>query len=559
MTKEKHQQRLQQAGTIEWFRREIPLSELVPVYFSDIADDHNYGVYCALIPEDSLEPALSKPTWDLSHGRGKPGATCYYENGNERVEYHRFGNDDGIEPLVIDRHFHGIRPDYKEISEEFRLFHKLFHDRKTDQYLKIDDAGNEELIAVVSATTVKIRLKEIRQFLAIKEMYLSLQFDYREHAPFKLEELGLKVEGSDVSENLMCWALNFGDLGYGKQRAFSRLLGKRLIKPLPKEKSGFWGYASEEPKKCVDFLIGFDEHGKELFNTSDEDELANYFGANPGAPPYLTPVHFRKQVLDKYYQQPGKYKVEDAYLRCGSLWGLQMDNHHTDRVCAWLGDLGRDLPYEEQLHWKSHNIPPLGEVSETFFRRQILAQFTDSNRPEHNFQTKYAHLSSTCALKLGWQLLKPLKTEDLHHLECVRIPASDEQREFDDLVLSLTKILIDSLNEKELARFIPVNERTELKGSISLLQAAFSKLAIQGSENHISFLRDLQELRSSSAAHRKGSKYKKIAAKFAVDDQPLRAVFTGILEQSLQVLDLFLSVVESGKLASVSAGNAGTT
>lgn len=57
----------------------------------------------------------------------------------------------------------------KEICEEFRLFHRLYHDRKSDQYLKIDDDGNEDLVAVVEPDHVQIRLKELRQFLAIVE------------------------------------------------------------------------------------------------------------------------------------------------------------------------------------------------------------------------------------------------------------------------------------------------------------------------------------------------------------------------------------------------------
>jgi hypothetical protein len=28
--------------------------------------------------------------------------------------------------LVIERQFHGIRPNYNELSEEFRLFHNLY-------------------------------------------------------------------------------------------------------------------------------------------------------------------------------------------------------------------------------------------------------------------------------------------------------------------------------------------------------------------------------------------------------------------------------------------------
>ena len=97
-----------------------------------------------IVPSAKIEDSLAAIEWDLNTGRGVPGSVEYYETSNRRVEYLRFGNDSGIEPLVIEREFHGIRPDYEEISEEFRLFHELYHDRKEDRYYKIDDAGNEE-------------------------------------------------------------------------------------------------------------------------------------------------------------------------------------------------------------------------------------------------------------------------------------------------------------------------------------------------------------------------------------------------------------------------------
>jgi len=485
--------------------------------------------------------SLKRATWDLTPGHGLPGTVEYYNQGNKTVEYHRFGDNSGIEPLVIDRAFHGIRENYKEISEEFRLFHRLYHDRKLDHFFKIDDDGNEHLVATIERGLVKIRLKEIRQFLAIKEMHLAIQFDCREHSMSTLEELGLQKEGVDHRQGLIHWSLNYGDhdIGVGTHRAFSRLLGKRLISPVPKEKSGFWGYAEEEPSKSVDFIVGVNEHGDEI----DASSSRRY--------EYLTPVHFRKTVLDKYYQNPGKYSVEDAYLRCGSLWGMNLDNHHDDKVCAWLGDLWRDLPYVEQLHWRSHNIAPFGSMSKTFIARKIDAEFTDSDRPEHVFQERYDHLARSCQEILGWQMLLPLSLEDQHHLQCVRIPATDEQRDFDEVVLGLAKILIDSLNEKSLNDLIQVDKREELKGSISRLEAALEACGVTDAEKQIKFLRRLQGLRSSGSAHRKGTNYRKIAEEFGVDSQSLRSVFGGILGKALELLDYLISVVRSGRLGKI--------
>ncbi|HEY9628019.1 MAG TPA: hypothetical protein V6C84_12005 [Coleofasciculaceae cyanobacterium] len=531
------QNRLSQNKMLEWLRRTPQLTDMITVYLSDDQGSHDHGIYCALIPSNQNELVLSNPCWVFSRGQGLPSAVVHYKNGKKCTEYLRYGIDSGIEPLVIDREFYGMRDSYQEISEEFRLFHRLYHDRKIDQYIKIDDNGNEHVVVIVEPNRIQIRLKEIRQFLAIKEMYLSIQFDCREHSEYSLEELEIKESESDQREDLICWGHHYGDFdGTDSYGAFSRLLGVRLIAPLPKSKSGFWGFAEEPKKKHVEFIIGVDEDGDEIL-------------ANPYDVDFLTPVHFHKQVLEKYYQQPSKYSVEDAILRCGNLWDLYIDNHHDERVCAWLGDLGRDLSYEEQLHWRTYNIPSQGSVSETYFKRQILAQFADSERPEHIFKQRYHDLKKICDEWLGWQLLLPLDANDEHHFQSVRIPATDEQRDFDELVLGLTKVLIDSLNEKHLNKLIPSEQMVALKGSIARLEAALTACGVQNAAEHVAFLRKLQNLRSSSVAHRKGSNYRKIANDFGVESQSLRAVFGGILRQALDLLDYFIVVVSSGQIS----------
>lgn len=347
MNAESEKTRLSQHALFKALTRTFQATEMVTVYLSADDGPHNHGIYCALIPTTNIEKSLASPAWDLKHEGGYPGAVQHSDRGETTTKYCRFGDNSGVEPLVIDRNFHGIPPDYKELSEEFRLFHRLYHDRQSDQYIKIDDDGNETVVATIEPKRVQVRLKELRQFLAIKEMHLAILFDCREHSSMTLDELGLEEGGDDHRDGLVCWGLHYGDFGgLSSYHTFSRLVGKRLITPLPKEKSGFWGFAEEDAKQYAEFIIGVDDDGKNIVHTSNPDALANYFGANPGAPHYLTAVSFRKSVLDKYYQQSSKFSVSDGILRCGYLWTMYLDNHHDDKVCAWLGDLGRDLPYE---------------------------------------------------------------------------------------------------------------------------------------------------------------------------------------------------------------------
>lgn len=108
------------------------------------------------------------------------------------------------------------------------------------------------------------------------------------------------------------------------------------------------------------------------------------------------------------------------------------------------------------------------------------------------------------------------------------------------------KILIDSVNEKALNAFIPAEQEGTIRGSISRLESALRAQGVSGFEPHIDFLRNLQNLRSSGAAHRKGSNYRKIADEFQVDRQNLRTVFDGILRRALDVLNFLISAVGNG-------------
>ena len=549
MSAEAEKARLSQQGNLDYLLRPIGPTEMVTVCHSSRNDDEHWGIYCALIPSEKIEQALSRPRWDLMRGSGTPSSIGVYGGGAYNAEYLRFGNEDGIEPLVIDRDFHGLKESYLEISEEFRLFHNLYHDRGEDRYIKFDDSGNEDVVAIIKPKSVKIRMKEIRQFLAVKEMHLSIQFDITVSSSKTLEEMGLTAGGCDVRDGLACWNLSYKDFRPSSnprnKRSFSILLGVRLIEPLPKAKSGFGGFAEELTKQYTDFIIGMDDNGDEIVHTCNPDKLSNFFGANPEAPNYITSVSFRKQVLDKYYQQPSKYKIEDGILRYGSLWDMRIDNHHDDKVSAMLGDLGL-LPHQEQLHWKSHNIASTPGYSEVTFRRNFMAESVESDRPEHVFQTRYRNLADVCQENLGWQIFLPLASGDEYHLQNLHVPAADEQRDFDGLVLGLATILSDSINVRGLKPLLPQNQE---KGSINLLAAVLANFDEGGaSSEHIDFLRKLQSLRSSGSAHRKGREYATVAARFEVGSQDRRTIVAAILWQAVALLQYLIELVESQRI-----------
>ena len=490
-----------------------------------------------------------------------PEPAAYAPPGESKIKYYRWGSVGdryGSEPLVICRQFSGVKENYIEISEEFRLFHNLCHDKETNTYIKIDDAGNEETIAIVKPDEVQIRLKEIRQFLAIKEMYLSLLFEFNEYSEYSVKELGpSEFEQYDFRrKGAMCWTYNHWDIPVQNFQSISRLRGRKLIKPFPKSKSGFGDFAVGT-EQYAEFIVDVDDNGDEVYHTCDPYKLKRVSGENPDAPWDFTLVHFRKQVLDKYYNEPSKYTVKDSRVECG-MWGMKIDNHDSEKVCVMLCDFG-SLPYTEQLHWKSHNIPPEGGVSETFYRRMFKGERANSNQPDLLFKKSYEQLQKVCNEYLGWQLLKPLDPGDEYRLQRLRIPTVNEESHFKDLVSDLTSVLIEALNEERLEALILVSKRKDIKRGINRLEYVLDAQAITGSKKHIAFLRSLWGLRTTrSSSHLEildDERYERASAHFDLENLDRQEAFAKILEGAVQLLDFLIPVVRSGKLSDKSSGN----
>lgn len=287
----------------------------------------------------------------------------------------------------------------------------------------------------------------------------------------------------------------------------------------------------------IEFIIGQDKNGKEIRHTCNPDKLSNYFGKNPNSPHYLTLVFFDPSVLSKYYNNPDTYSVEDGLVRCGYLWSIPIDNHNKDYVTAYLGDLGRDLPdVEEQCYWRGYNKVPQGKLSHTKFMRDFMAEAADPETNDLIFKNLYRKISEKYCQVIGWPLFLDLHKNDVYNLTGIRIPIHNSISEFDMLVLSLVKILIDSFNEKKIREYI-LNTDDEIKGGINLIERFFDNMNIQNYQSHITFLRQLQSLRSTGTGHRKGSNYEKIIKKLDINTSDYKESYNKLLNKAISFLN----------------------
>lgn len=501
-------------------------------------------VFSGLIPKPKIKSALSSYEPELIMGSGFPGCCKHGAGKGAKVTYDRFGYEDA-EPLIFVRSFSDFHPSYPEISEEFRFFHNLHFNEKRSAFVKFDQSGNEDVVVKYSKDRILIRTKEIREYLSIRNRYLAIYFDIFRSSYLNIQEIPEDQIISKVYEKSYCYHICVSENTFGMDDflTYSNLRGKKIIAPLPKSKVNIWPYDKRKKERFQKFIICIDKNGENIYHTCDPNKLSNYFGKNPNAPDYLTPVFFKREVLQKYYSKPEIFSVEDSFLRCGSTWGLRMDNHQPDVVIAYLGDLGRNLPASERDYWLHFNIPPVGKMSRVKFLRDFMAEAAEPEGADLLFKQEYKYLNESWQKKYSWTLFCELAEQDKHFFKNLRLLLNNSQSEFDFQVLSLAKVLIDALNEAEIEKRTP-NLPPNSKG-ITKLESFLKAQGFSNVEQGIQFLRDLQSIRSMGVAHLKGSNFKDVYTRLQMDKRELKIVFEDMLRLGTAFLQILNKQIAS--------------
>ncbi|MCA9682549.1 MAG: hypothetical protein KC457_10170, partial [Myxococcales bacterium] len=195
-----------QKDWLQHLRNDFGREPWLTVYCSN---DGKFGTtvfFCALIPNTMVTEVLENDSWEMTIGTGNPGCSQGWDDkGNKVVTYHRLGSSEGVEPLIFHREFHGVKEDYIEISEEFRLLHNLYHDRARNVYVKIDDAGNDEDVIMFEPDRVRVRLRHLKQYLAIRDMHLAAYFSIDRRSAKTLKELGMGEVSGHTREGSLAY------------------------------------------------------------------------------------------------------------------------------------------------------------------------------------------------------------------------------------------------------------------------------------------------------------------------------------------------------------------
>ncbi len=483
----------------------------------------------ASVAKGNLEKLLSKSNWDVRLDFGKP---FFYSYGGEKVAHYDPGPDteiDGIKfrPFVIYREFHGLVPNAFELVQNFILYHEAFFVPEKSEYHRIDDDGDiHPIVRIVQKgdnRLVLIDAHHLKDYLAANQCYLVRYHDHRRRA---VEDTSEHIKGQfvsypldDKSSRFELWLCT--DIPWKGYKSASRLLGKDVVFPYSEpDKRHTWFATGEREEKFATFIIGRDEQGKDIESTCNEDELSNYF-TDRGTPHFLTPVFFKKETLVKYYQEPSHYRVSDSGVGCLNLWHLPIDITEEELVQVWLGDLGR-IPYKEQLHWRQFNVVPRGTITRHRWLRDFMAEFADpTDDPIYYFRVAFEETQREARARYGEDLFQGLDDKDRHAYETLHLPLTEEWKEFDEQVQALAKVTVDSLNVNLLSRESGQKiDGTSIKGSIDLLGAYLSGIGLTEDikEQIIQPLRAVQTIRSTGAAHRKGSNFDNALQRFQLDN-----------------------------------------
>ena len=519
-------------------------------------------IFSCLVNDNVAAKSMTYDTWDINHSEGGP--LINEQLDGTFISYSRYSNDE-VEPIVMYLENEGRWAEEAFLAEEFVMYFKLHKEAKGKKeyvYYQVDECGDDVEVARVAGMNLEVKLKYVKEYIAVKKLNLLVFTDEVINDTRSINELGgNKIPWTIIKDSdlIFSYALQEG-LGYKTCAVFR---GKCILKHNDKDIQHLWKLRDSGYEN---FIVDADEDGNEIFMSCDENRMPNLFTRQGDEPYSLSPVFFKRDVLSKYFQAVDKYSVQDGYLS-GPSWGIRIDNDRSDDyVVAALVDLGR-MPHREQLHWKSFNVlpPRNGFYSITTFSRWFDAIPTNcSVAPDLVFKQLYIQVNDKWRTKYGWSLFKELAADDQYHFETLHLMGQEnDQKEFDGLIQSITKLLIDSLNEKQLVKAIDstkpdvlrfLSERNIKELKPSYIQGGITKfecfLISEGllDSNVVKLLRKVQDLRSSTVAHRKSTKLdtrtEELFNFFGILQNSDKVVLFNLLNRLNERLKWLISIIE---------------
>jgi len=411
------------------------------------------------------------------------------------------------EQLIFARYFEGRLDsnNYFEILQKFTHIFDLHFIAERSAYCQIDKLGDlEDIIRIVTlpvgshnsgGTVITFKRKVLDEYAALTDSVIVRTFDFTRWRISHFSGWSGRTPENNFNDEYLFYR-SVIEPGYA-----SYIRGCQVVHPLvSKEMIGkrFQGIR-EERKEYASFIAYDWKNGVVREISCAPGQTANYFTESE-LPFEISPAFFRPEVLSKYKADSEKYQLRDRSISCRGAWHLKTyDVNEAGQVHTYLVYL-RDLPYEEQLHWKAHNEKPKGPISKRAFKSDF----------EGSWDLEYDALNSLREIvrelnekQIAWWVPRAERLIDLVHY-----PVTSSADEWSSEILALDQLIVEGFKAKWLRHKAQSLGRTpgpEL-GSLKLVEECLMGLGFEEDRAReiIAPFRELHDLRSKLKAHASG-------------------------------------------------------
>ena len=483
--------------------------------------------------------------WNSTPYTGRAGYSWTGQARDMRVEF----TDTNSRPstlkhrknLVFGRRMEGLDDPYSyELLQEFAHATEIHWREEQRAYCRIDENGDFEPIVSITNSDARgglvlitCKREPLEQYLAATESLLVRFFDFTmvKHGEFRSWRGGVrqrKIESQTLFYD-QCIHPDGHAFTRGAQilpvRTPRRLLF-RSITELPSQRSG---------RKHARF-VAFDWRNHTVREISTAPgKTTNYFEAEGNSLPFeASPAFFRAEVLAKYKADRDKYTIDEAarFIACRGAWSLKSyDINEAGQVHAYICYL-RNLPYQEQLHWKSHNENPKEGISERAYENDF----------EGRWSSHVTALERVLHILGRWSDQRPdwWRIRNKRQLLRVNSPVSNSTDEWSQAFLDLSKTAIENFHRKSIQAVMRRQNIAFDKedGTLSLLERVIASQGYSGKQSvKLEGLREAQRIRTLTHAHLGGSGADAMSIRALVEHGTYRKHFEEVCSKVAQELE----------------------
>jgi hypothetical protein len=410
------------------------------------------------------------------------------------------------EQLVFARQFDG-RPGekhYYEILQKFTHIFGIHFMEERQAYCRLDERGDlEDMIRIVetpgkgeafATNAVVFNRVLLDQYLCLTDSVLVRMFDFTRYLPGHFNGWRDGHDSQFRSDGDLHYRLHV-EPGYG---SYAR--GFQIVCPLAtkEEVSRSFDYRKEEQQYAS--FIAQDWKNKVIREIScAPGQTANYF--RPSDLPFETsPAFFRPEVLLKYKADSEKYRLAGRSISCRGGWSLQTyDINDAGQVHTYLVYLG-NLPFQEQLYWKSYNEAPKGSISDRAFTTDFEGNWDLEYDPLNSINVIVGDLHSDQVP--WWTLRSEGLREQLHY------PVTSSADEWANEILHLDQLIVEGFETRWLRSKAQSMGRVPNVsfGSLRLVEECLIALGVgeDDAKDTVAPLKETHHLRSKVKGHASG-------------------------------------------------------